>query len=68
MKITENTTLAKIIGDEKSREVLVKYRFPCLTCPFAETEMENLKLGEICKMYGINLKSLLKDLNAVYKK
>lgn len=67
MKITKDTTLAKIIGDEKIREVLVKYRLPCLTCPFAEREMENLKIGEICKMYGINLKSLLGDINGVYK-
>ena len=49
-------------------EVLAKYHLPCLGCPFAETEMETLKIGEICKMYGLNLEKLLKDLQEVDKK
>jgi len=56
------------LGDSEAERVLAKYRLPCLTCPFAESEMEHLKIGEICKMYGINLEKLLKDLNEVDKK
>lgn len=67
-KITKDTTLSELLGDSEAERVLLKYRLPCLTCPFAESEMEHLKIGEICKMYGINLKSLLKDLNEIYKK
>ena len=46
---------------------LEKYNFPCLGCPFAIFEMKNLTIGEICKMYKINLKNLLNDLNEVLK-
>ena len=64
-KITGNTTLAELVGNSKAKRILANYRLPCLTCPFAESEMERLKLAEICKMYGINLEALLKDLNGV---
>ena len=67
-KITKDTTLSELLGDSEAERVLVKYRLPCLTCPFAKSEMEHLKIGEICKMYGINLEKLLKDLNEVDKK
>ena len=67
-KITKNTTLSELLGDSEAERVLAKYRLPCLTCPFAESEMDHLKIGEICKMYGINLEKLLKDLNEVDKK
>ncbi|HOK35147.1 MAG TPA: DUF1858 domain-containing protein [Candidatus Pacearchaeota archaeon] len=63
MKITKNTILAEILKDPKMEEILAKYNLPCLFCPFAETEIGNLKLGEVCKMYGINLEKLLIDLN-----
>lgn len=62
-KINENTTLKEILKIKKSKEVLEKYNFPCLFCPMASFEMENLTLGEICKFYGLNLKTLLKELN-----
>lgn len=62
VKITKDTTLAEISlsGAEK---ILAKYNLPCLSCPFAKMEMENLKIGEVCKIYGIDLESLLKELN-----
>ncbi len=62
-KITKETTLDEILNDPKAKTILVKYNLPCLSCPFAKTEMENLKLGDVCKMYGINPISLLKELN-----
>jgi len=63
MKITENTTLAEVLGKPELVKILTKYNLPCLNCPFAKLEMENLKIGEICKMYEINLRKLLKELN-----
>jgi hybrid cluster-associated redox disulfide protein len=63
MKITGDTTLAEILKHPEAEKVLAKYNLPCLGCPFAKFEMENLKIGEVCKMYGINFKSLLKELN-----
>jgi len=67
-KITENTTLAEILENPELVEILAKYNLPCLGCPMAKFEMENLKIGEICQMYGIDIEKLLKELNRVYKK
>jgi hybrid cluster-associated redox disulfide protein len=64
-KITGNTTFAEVLKYPAKKEVLVKYNFPCLGCPFAQMEIDELKLGEVCKAYKINLKSLLKELNKV---
>jgi hybrid cluster-associated redox disulfide protein len=64
MKITENTTLAEILEKPELVKILVKYNLPCLSCPFAKMEMENLKIGEICQMYDIDVEKLLKELNS----
>ena len=64
-KITENTTLAELLDNPKAKEVLVKYDLPCLSCPFAGLEMEKLRIEDICRAYGINIKNLLKELNKV---
>ncbi len=68
MKITKDTTLDELINNPEARRILIKHHLPCLSCPFVEVEMKNLKIGEVCKMYGIDAKSLLKELNKVYKK
>jgi hybrid cluster-associated redox disulfide protein len=64
-KITGSTTLAEILEHPKRKEILAKYNLPCLGCPFAQMEMDRLKLGEICKTYKVNLVALLKELNKV---
>ena len=63
MKITKETTLSEILKNPKAEEILAKYNLPCLTCPFAQYEIESLKVGEVCKKYKINLKALLGELN-----
>jgi len=68
IKITKDTSLAKILELPGAEKILAKYNLPCLSCPFAKMEMENLKIGEICKMYGIKIDGLLKELNKIYKK
>jgi len=67
MKISKDTILSEILNDKKAEKVLLKYNFPCLGCPFAKMEMENLKIGDVCKMYSIDLEALIKDLNEIYK-
>ena len=62
-KITAKTTLKEILESPKSEEILTKYGVPCLSCPMAIFEIEKLKIGDVCKMYGIDAKSLLKELN-----
>ena len=62
-KITGEITLSQILKYPGAGKILAKYRLPCLWCPMAKFEMENLTLGEICKMYNINLEKLLRELN-----
>lgn len=68
MKITKNTTLAKVLEIKGAEKILLKYEMPCLHCAMAQMEMASLKLGDICSMYGINLDKMLKELNIIAKK
>ncbi len=63
MKMTEKTTLSEILKHPKAEEILAKYNLPCLSCPYAKYELESLKIGQVCKMYKIDLKGLLNELN-----
>ncbi|MBU0478032.1 hypothetical protein KKC91_05650 [bacterium] len=65
MEVNKNTTLADILKIDGAEKMLSKYQLPCLHCPMAKMEMEKLKIGEVCKMYGIDAKSLLEDLNRI---
>lgn len=67
VKITKDTTLAEILKKPGAEEILAKYNLPCLSCPMAKFEIANLKLGDACKTYGIDLESLLKELNEKLK-
>lgn len=64
-EITKNTTLAEILKQKGTEDVLSKYGLPCLHCPMANYEMEHLKIGDTAKMYGIDINSLLKELNKI---
>ena len=64
-KIDEKTTLKDVLGVKGAEEVLSKHGVPCVTCPMAKMEMDKLKMGYICNMYGINLFKLLDDLEAL---
>lgn len=68
MKITGNTTLAEILKKPGAKEILTKHKIPCLICPFAQNEMEELKLDDICKMYNMDIVKILKGLNKINKK
>ena len=62
-KITKDTTLAEIMVKDSAKTILAKHKVPCLTCPMAKFEIQDLKIGDVCKMYGLDLKKLLEDLN-----
>lgn len=66
-KITAKTTISEILAISSGQEILSKYKLPCLTCPMAQFEVQDLKIGDVCKMYGIDLKKLLADLNKTKK-
>jgi hypothetical protein len=62
-KVTKDTKLAEILKRPGASAVLEKHNTPCLHCPMAAYEMGTLKIGDIAKTYGIDLKGLLDDLN-----
>ncbi len=63
MKITNKTTLKEILETPGAEGVLAKHGVPCVSCPMAKFELDKLEIGEVCKMYGIDLEKLLEDLN-----
>jgi hypothetical protein len=63
MNITAKTTLAKIVETKNGAKILMENRVPCLSCPMAQFEIDKLELGEVCKMYGLDLGKILKELN-----
>lgn len=66
-KVTKDTTLAEVLEVPHAEEILAEYKVPCLTCPMAQMEMQVLRIGDICKMYGIDIMKLLKSLNKAEK-
>ena len=62
-KITSKTTLEKILDKKGADEILAKNGVPCLSCPMAPLEIDKLKIGDVCKMYGLNFKKILEELN-----
>lgn len=67
-KITKDTVLKEILDNNKgAEEILTKYNLPCLSCPYASLEIGELKIGEVAKMYGLNLKDMLKEINDLKK-
>jgi len=68
IKVNKETTLAEILKTPGAIDILEKYNLPCLSCPFAGREMQHLKIGDICEMYGIDLEELTKELNLLLLK
>jgi len=68
MEFNENSTLQNVLEFSGVEDVLLKYDVPCLGCPMAKMEMQNLTIGQICSSYGIDQKGLLADLNAAVMK
>ena len=65
-KITPNSTLAEILKHKEAFEVLKKHNLPCLGCPMAQFEIEELKI-KVCEAYKIDLNPLLEELNEKIK-
>jgi len=62
-KITAKSTLAEILKVKNGEKILHKFGVPCMSCPMAKFEIDKLKIGEVCKMYGLNLFKILEELN-----
>ncbi len=63
-KINENTTLKDILKNKKNIKILFDNNVPCLSCSHAKYEMDKLLLKDVCKMYDLNLKKILRELNS----
>ena len=63
-KVSAKTTLAKIIEKKGAAKILTKNGVPCLSCPMSQFEIDKLEIGKVCKMYGLNLTKILKELNS----
>jgi len=61
--ITEKTILVKIFKKKGALLILAKYRLPCLICPMIKFEIEKLTIGQVSRMYNLDLKKLLFELN-----
>ena len=63
MEFTDKTTLEEVLEFSGVEDVLLKYDVPCLGCPMAKMEMQNLTVGQICSNYDIDQEKLLAALN-----
>jgi len=61
--ITEKTVLAEIFKKKGALSILAKYQLPCLACPMIKFEIEKLTIGQISRMYNLDLKKILSELN-----
>ena len=66
--INKNTTLEEILKIDGAEEILMKHNLPCLSCPFAALEIRNLKLGQVCKFYGLDEKKIIEEINSFLDK
>jgi len=62
-KITAKTTLAKILEKRGADDILTDNGVPCLSCPMSRFEVDKLEIGQVCKMYGLNLSKIIEELN-----
>lgn len=62
-KITEDATLEEVLMHREAVPILMKYGLPCVGCPLARFEMGKLKIGDASRRYGVDVNSLLKELN-----
>lgn len=62
-KITSKTTLKEILELKDGEKILHKFGVPCVSCPMAKFEIDKLKIGQVCKMYGLDESGILKNLN-----
>ena len=61
-----NTIAEEIIQKEEAYhadKILAENGVPCLSCPMAQFEIDKLKIGEVCKMYELDLEKILTELN-----
>ena len=66
-KFKENTPLEEVLKHPRAALVLRQHGIPCPTCPLARLEMGKLKIGDVARMYNVDLERLLEALNKAVK-
>lgn len=61
--VDKNTILEDILEIEGAEDILGEFNLPCLTCPFAQAEINSLRLGDVAERYSLDLEGMLKELN-----
>lgn len=64
-KYTETTKLSEVLKSPEASKIVKKYKLPCLGCAMAAYESEILTLGQVSKIYGIDINGLLQELNKI---
>ena len=64
-KYTENTKLSEVLNSPEASKIIAKYKLPCLNCAMAAYEASILTLGQVSKIYSIDIDGLLKELNEI---
>jgi len=61
--ITKKSKYGDVLKVSGSQDILSKYNVPCVSCPMAKMEMDSLTLEQIGAWYGIDIDSIIKELN-----
>ena len=62
-EISENTPLSEVLRIPGAIQILLKNNFPCVACPLAFFEAGTLTIGEVAKMYGLDVGKIVRELN-----
>ena len=62
MDINKDTSLGEVLQNRKAAEILSKHRLPCMGCPMANIEMDEITLAQICEAYGLDYEEIKEDL------
>lgn len=67
MEISEDTTISSLVKEGGFEDILKKHKIPCVGCPMMQFEGD-LTIKRVCKIYGLDKESLLKDLKSYERK
>lgn len=65
MDVDKDTKLGEILEKQEAAKVLAQNKVPCLGCPMANIEMDQITLAQICEAYGLDYEKIKEDLKEV---
>jgi hypothetical protein len=61
-EVSEETPLAEVLKIPGAIQVLIRNNFPCVTCPLALFEAGTMTVGEVARMYGLDVEKIVREL------